>query len=107
LRRRGENISSYEVERPILEHPKMAACAVVGVPAETGGEDEVLAVVVPRAGKTLEPGEIWSWCDERLPAFARPRYVKVTDALPTTPSGKIQKSLLRADRTTRAIDRLA
>jgi carnitine-CoA ligase len=96
LRRRGENISSYEVESPILEHPDVAECAVIAVPAEhEAGEDEVMAVIVPTPGSTPTPEAIWAWCDERIPAFAIPRYLRFTDGLPVTPSEKVQKRELR------------
>lgn len=97
LRRRGENISSFEVEQPVLAHPGVADCAVVGVPADSeAGEDELLLVVVPEQGTTLTAAEIWEWCEPRLPAFALPRYVRIAGTLPMTPSGKVRKTELRA-----------
>ena len=97
LRRRGENISSFEIEQPISMHPAVAACAVVGVPADIeGGEDEVLAAIVPREGKTVTAEDIWAWCDGRIPAFAIPRYVRIVEALPTTPTDKVRKAEIRA-----------
>lgn len=97
LRRRGENISSYEVEQPILAHPDIAECAVVAVPAEQeAGEDEVMAFVVPRSGAALSPEEVWAWCDDRLPAFTVPRYVRFIDVIPRTPTEKVRKTELRA-----------
>jgi len=94
LRRRGENISSYEVEQAILGHPAVTECAVIGVPADVeAGEDEVLAVVVTAGPVTAE--ELWGWCDGRIPAFAIPRYLRLVDQLPKTPSQKVQKAVLR------------
>jgi carnitine-CoA ligase len=99
LRRRGENISSYEVEQAILGHPSVLEAAVLGVPADQeAGEDEVLAVVV--VGEPVEPAEVLEWCRGRIPAFAIPRYVRVVDALPKTPSEKVRKSALRDDGIT-------
>lgn len=96
LRRRGENISSYEVEQPVLAHPGVAECAVVGVPADAeAGEDELLLVVVPEPGAGLTAEEVWRWCEARLPSFAVPRYVRFTGELPLTPSGKVRKAPLR------------
>ncbi|MBP2366185.1 AMP-binding protein [Pseudonocardia parietis] len=96
LRRRGENISSYEVEQPILAHPAVADCTVVGVPADAeAGEDELLLVVVPETGGRPSPEELWAWCETRLPAFAVPRYIRFADELPMTPSGKVRKAPLR------------
>lgn len=108
IRRRGENISSYEVEQAILANSAVAECAVVGIPADgVGAEDEVMAVVVPVDGSSVELEELWAFCDQRIPAFAVPRFLKVVDALPTTPSGKLQKAPLRQDGRTGAVDRLA
>lgn len=101
LRRRGENISSYEVEAPILAHPDVEEVAVVAVPADVeAGEDEVMAVVVRRPGATLDAEALWAWCDDRLPAFAVPRYLRFVDELPKTPSEKIRKVALREDGVT-------
>ncbi len=99
LRRRGENISSYEVEQAILGHPSVVEAAVLGVPADQeAGEDEVLAVVV--VSEPVEPADVLAWCRGRIPAFAIPRYVRVVDALPKTPSEKVRKSALREDGIT-------
>lgn len=99
LRRRGENISSYEVEQAVLGHPAVVECAVIGVPADQeAGEDEVLAVVV--ASEPVEAAEILAWCKGKIPGFAIPRYVRVVDALPKTPSEKVRKAALRQDGIT-------
>jgi crotonobetaine/carnitine-CoA ligase len=99
LRRRGENISSYEVEQAILGHPAIVEAAVLGVPADQeAGEDEVLAVVV--ASCAVDPAEILAWCEGRIPAFAIPRYLRVVDVLPKTPSEKVRKAVLREDGVT-------
>jgi crotonobetaine/carnitine-CoA ligase len=99
LRRRGENISSYEVEQAVLGHPAILEAAVLGVPADQeAGEDEVLAVVV--ATEKVDPAEILAWCEGRIPAFAIPRYLRVVDALPKTPSEKVRKAALRDDGVT-------
>jgi crotonobetaine/carnitine-CoA ligase len=95
LRRRGENISSYEVEQAVLAHPAVTECAVIAVPApQEAGEDEVMACVVAPGG--VDPGELWVFASARMPAFAVPRFIRVVDRLPRTPSEKIQKSELRA-----------
>jgi crotonobetaine/carnitine-CoA ligase len=99
IRRRGENISSYEVEQVILSHPNAAECAVIGVPAANeAGEDEVMAVIVPAGELTAE--EEWEWCRGRVPAFATPRYLRFREDLPRTPSEKIQRRVLREEATT-------
>jgi carnitine-CoA ligase len=96
LRRRGENISSYEIEAAVMGHPAVAEAAVVGVPADVeAGEDEVLAVVV--VSEPVEPAEILTWCEGKIPAFAIPRYLRIVDELPKTPSQKIRKAVLRDD----------
>lgn len=99
LRRRGENISSYEVEQAVLAHPAVVECAVVAVAAEVeAGEDEVMAVIV--CSSEAQPSEIWNYCKGRIPEFAIPRFVRMVDALPRTPSEKIQKSVLREEGIT-------
>jgi crotonobetaine/carnitine-CoA ligase len=99
LRRRGENISSYEVEQAILGLDGVVECAVIGVAADVeAGEDEVMAIVV-----TSEPAtaaDVWAWCEGRIPAFAIPRFVRFVDALPKTPSEKVRKAALRDDGIT-------
>ena len=94
IRRRGENISSHEVEQALLAHADVAAAAVVPVPSELG-EDEVLACVVARDGAELSPLELVRFCEPRLPYFAVPRYVQVLSELPLTASGKVEKYRLR------------
>jgi carnitine-CoA ligase len=96
IRRRGENISSYEVEQAMLQNPGIAECAVYAVPAdEAAGEDEVMAAIVRAAGSQLGPDEVWSAADDALPSFAVPRYLRFMESLPRTPSEKIQKVVLR------------
>lgn len=100
LRRRGENISSYEVEQGLLSSPDVLECAVIGVPAGfDGGEDEVMAVVVP-ATPARDPAALWAHCEQRLPKFAVPRFIRFVDALPKTPSEKVRKAALRDDGIT-------
>ena len=99
LRRRGENISSYEVEQAVLGHPSVVECAVIGVPADVeAGEDEVLAAVV--VSEKADAAEILDWCAGKIPAFATPRYVRFLDALPKTPSEKVRKAVLRDEGIT-------
>ena len=94
LRRRGENISSYEIETSILSHPAVVETAVIAVPASTeAGEDEVMAYVITQGEVT--PAELWEHCDGRIPSFAVPRYLRFVDELPKTPSQRVQKAKLR------------
>jgi crotonobetaine/carnitine-CoA ligase len=96
IRRRGENISSYEVEQALLQHDDVGECAVVAVPADQeAGEDEVMAFVVATPGATPQAEDLWGFCDRRLPYFAVPRFLCFVDALPKTPSEKVQKAKLR------------
>ena len=95
IRRRGENISSSEVEAVLNQHPAVLESAVVAVPSEMG-EDEVKAVVVLREGAQASAEELWAFCDEHMPRFWVPRFLEFRAAMPKTPSQKIQKYLLRA-----------
>jgi carnitine-CoA ligase len=94
IRRRGENISTFEVENVVGAHPDVAECAVVAVPSEWS-EDEVKAWVVPKPGRTIDPAELVEFCQPRMASFAVPRYVEVIDVLPRTPSAKVRKAELR------------
>ena len=94
IRRRGENISSFEVEQVVSAHPAVAAVAAFAVPAELA-EDEVMIAVVPRPGHDLDPAELIAHCARDLPYFALPRYVDIVAELPVTETGKIAKPELR------------
>lgn len=99
LRRRGENISSFEVEAVIGGHPAVLESCVVGVPSELG-EDEVKAVVVLRPGASASARELIAWCESRLAYFAIPRYVAFRSTLPKTPSERVEKYRLRDEGVT-------
>ena len=99
IRRRGENISSFEVEAELLAFAGVKAAAAVAVPGD-GGDDEVLAVLAPQAGATLDPAALLAFLQPRLAAFMLPRYVRVMDELPLTPTQKIEKHVLRAQGLT-------
>jgi crotonobetaine/carnitine-CoA ligase len=94
IRRRGENISSYEVEQVLLAHAAVAAAAVFPVPSEMA-EDEVAAAVVLEPSRTLEPEDLIAHCVPRLAYFAIPRYLEFVGALPLTENGKVRKATLR------------
>lgn len=98
IRRRGENISSYEVEVEILAHPSVRECAVVAVPAAS--EDDVLAVVSPVPGRRIDPAELLEFLRPRLAHFMLPRYVRTLEELPHTPTQKIEKYRLRQEGVT-------
>ena len=90
IRRRGENISSFEVERVINKHPSVVECACVPAKSEFI-EDEVKVVVVLKEGEELPPEQLIAFCEDRMAYFAVPRYVQYMDALPKTPTEKVQK----------------
>lgn len=93
LRRLGENISAFEVERVVNEHPAVAESAVVGVPNEIADED-VKVFVRLKAGHRLDPLALLEWCEPRMPSFQLPRYVAFVEAFPKTPTERIRKELL-------------
>ena len=97
IRRRGENISSQEVENVIKSNPSVLDCAVLAVPSELG-EDEVKAYVTPRPGAEVDPEEVARWCAENLAYFKVPRYWEVRPELPRTPSLRVRKDVLRQER---------
>ena len=94
IRRRGENISSLELEAEVAEHAAVAECAAVGVPSSFGEED-VLVAVVPVEGAALDPAGLVAFLAPRIPRFMLPRYVRVVDELPKTPTAKVRKGALR------------
>ncbi|MGF6413543.1 crotonobetaine/carnitine-CoA ligase [Paraburkholderia sp. MM5482-R2] len=94
IRRRGENVSSFEVEQVLLSHPSVETAAVFAV-ASPLAEDDVMAVVVLRAGEALEPLDLIRYCEPRLPYFAVPRFLAFVEDMPKTENGKIQKFKLR------------
>lgn len=94
IRRRGENVSSAEVELEALTCPGVGQAAVVAVPSEFT-EDEILLVVSPVDGASVEPGALTEHLIGRLPYFMVPRYVRVVDRLELTPTGKVRKDVLR------------
>jgi crotonobetaine/carnitine-CoA ligase len=94
IRRRGENISSFEVEQVLASHPDVASCAVYPVRSELA-EDEVMAALVAREGVQIDLTDLIEFCTSRLPYFAVPRYIDVLPDLPRTENGKVQKFKLR------------
>lgn len=99
LRRRGENISSIEVETALMKHPMITHAAVVAVPS-TMTEDEMLACIVPAEEADLEPEELFQFFKKELPYFVVPRFVRIISSLPMTPTLKVQKHILRAEGVT-------
>ncbi|TXL79570.1 ATP-dependent acyl-CoA ligase [Vineibacter terrae] len=99
IRRRGENVSSFEVEAELMAHPDVREAAAVAVPSEHG-EDEVLAVIAPVADRRIDPADLLRFLLPRMAHFMVPRYVRILPELPKTPTQKVQKKLLRDDGVT-------
>lgn len=101
IRRRGENISSYEVEQVLMSHPCIEVAAVYPVRSELA-EDEVMAAIVVREGDQLDEIKLMKFCEPRMAYFAVPRYVEFVQQLPATENGKVQKFKLRERGVTAA-----
>ena len=99
IRRRGENISSFEVEADVVAHADVRECAAIGVPSEVG-EDEVMVVVAPVEGREIDPAGLIAFLEGRMAYFMVPRYVRVLPELPKTPSNKVMKAELRGEGIT-------
>jgi O-succinylbenzoate-CoA ligase len=91
----GENIYPAEVERVLSEWPRLREATVIGQPSARWGESPV-AVIVPGPGETITPDDLIGYCRGRLAGYKIPRQIIVVDSLPRTPTGKVQKHLLRA-----------
>jgi len=96
IRRRGENVSSMEVERVVAQHPAVLEAAAVGVASAegAGAEQEILICVVPR-NVAPDPHELLEFCADKMPYFAVPRYVRFMEHLPKTPTERVRKVELR------------
>ncbi len=101
IRRRGENVSSMEVEKIVSGHGSVREAAAIGVKAGEGAssEDEILVVAVPE-GAAPDPVALTHWLAERMPYFMVPRYLRFVDALPKTPTERVQKVKLRDEGVT-------
>ena len=95
IRRRGENISSYELEQALNQHPDVTESAVIGLKVEgAGGEDEIKAVVAV-SGRHPDPVTFLDWCTPRMPRHTIPRYLEFVSELDKTASGKVRKQVIR------------
>ena len=94
IRRRGEMISSTEVERAVCTFEAVAECAAVGVPSELG-EWDVKLVVVAEKGSSVDPAKLVSHCQATLPDFCQPRYLEILEELPKGATHKVNKHQLR------------
>jgi carnitine-CoA ligase len=101
LRRRGENIASFEVERILMSHGDLADVAVHAVPSPMT-EDDLKITATRKEGATVTEEELFRWCIDQLPYFALPRYIEFRDALPRSPVGRVLKRELRGEGVTEA-----
>ena len=101
MRRSGENISSYEVEKVVNSHPAVQESAAIGVKSEVG-EDEVKIIIQLKEGQILTPEQLMSWCEPRMPYFMVPRYLEFTKEFPRGPVGRVLKYKLREEGITTA-----
>ncbi len=101
MRRRGENISSQELETTYMAHPDIAQVAVHAVLSELT-EDDVKVTAVLNAGSRLTPAELFEWSKDRVPYFALPRFIEFRPELPVSPLGRVHKYQLRAEGCTAA-----
>ena len=99
LRRRGENISSFEMEAAFAVHPDLAEVAVHAVPSDKG-EDDVKVTAVLHQGARLTPEELFHWATDSVPYYALPRYIEFRDSLPKNPQGRVLKYQLRDEGKT-------
>jgi crotonobetaine/carnitine-CoA ligase len=103
IRRRGENVSSFEVELAMSGLMGVAEVAAYAVPSGiAGGEDEIMLAVVPAQAAALDPAMVAAYADRVLPRFAQPRFIELVESLPKTPTAKVQKVALRARGVTTA-----
>ncbi len=95
IRRRGENISAWEIETVLNAHPKVLEAAAYAVPSELG-EDEVMVSVIPMAGEEVVPEDLVAYCEGKMARYAVPRYVELVDELPKTETQRVRYGELRA-----------
>lgn len=99
LRRRGENISSFEMETAFATHPDIAEVAVHAVPSDKG-EDDVKVTAILRPGAALTAADLFHWSTKAVPYYALPRYIEFRDTLPKNPQGRVLKYQLRDEGKT-------
>ncbi len=99
MRRRGENISAFEVEQVVNAHPAVLESAAYAIPSDVG-EDDVMVAVVLKSGHTLEHLDLVRHCERLLPYFAVPRYVDIRADFPKTPTFRVEKYKLRQEGLT-------
>ncbi len=99
IRRRGENISSFEIESEVHAHPDVKEAAAIAAPSDLG-DDEVMIVVAPIEGRSVDPQALLEFLQPRMARFMLPRYIRMIDELPKTPTQKVQKHILKTSGIT-------
>ena len=99
MRRRGENISSFEVENIVEKHPAVAECAAFGVPSELG-EDDVMIWVKPREGVELDLKDLIQHCADNMAYFMVPQYIDLVEDIPRTGTFRVQKTSMKKQGVT-------
>ena len=97
IRRRGENISAWEIERILNAHPSIEESAAVGLDAEIG-EQDVLVFIKSISGRDIDALDVIKWCEQRMPYYQIPRYIQFVDQFKKTPTQRIIKDLLSYDK---------
>jgi crotonobetaine/carnitine-CoA ligase len=96
IRRRGENVSAWEIEQVLALHPDLLESAAYGVPSPIGGQ-EVMVAIVCKSGTSVAPEEVLDFCQDKMPHFAVPRYVRFVDELPRSHAQRVLKHELKAE----------
>jgi carnitine-CoA ligase len=99
MRRRGENISSFEVEKIINSYPQVLESAAYAIPSELG-EDEVMVALVLQPGAELDPLDLIQYCEAHMAYFMIPRYVRIVDTFPKTGTERTMKYQLKSQGVT-------
>jgi crotonobetaine/carnitine-CoA ligase len=100
MRRRGENISSFEVERIVEKFPSVLEAAAYGVKSDLG-EDDVMVAVIPRPSAKLDPRELYDFCSREMPRYMIPRYIRLVSEFPKTETHRVVKTELKAQGATK------
>jgi crotonobetaine/carnitine-CoA ligase len=94
IRRRGENIASRDIEAVLMLHPEVSACAVIGIPDD--GDTDIKAIVVLKAGSSLDAAELYGYCESNLARVMVPQVIEIRNSLPYTDIGKLDRGALLA-----------
>lgn len=99
MRRRGENISSFEVETLVEKFPSVLEAAAYSIPSDVG-EDDVMVAVVPKPGETVDPEALYDFCTDLMPRYMIPRYLRIMDSFPKTETHRVKKAPLKNEGVT-------